>query len=109
MDVLAMRLVDSWTRIGLLMLCTMLIALGILIVRPRSQGRRIPDESGGSRRYFEETRKRADSVMGVLHGTEKVASETLCGDGDPGGMVGGRKKRGDEEDGLDVEDTCAVQ
>ncbi|KAL5399912.1 hypothetical protein PMIN06_002628 [Paraphaeosphaeria minitans] len=111
MDVLATRLVDSWARIGILLLGMLLVALGLLMVRPRAQGRRIPDESHRHRhqhQHLKEHRGRADSALGMLSGTRMDAAAGTVMDAEMGEKTG-RSKRGVEGDGLDVEDTCVVQ
>lgn len=108
-DRLAMRLVESWTRIGLLLLFGVLVAVGAMVVRPRRQGRRIQGAFTQMQYYDKYSRewgygaRQAPPEMDI--GAVIASSEDAEG--------GGRKNRvsrwGDGDDGLDVEDTCALQ
>jgi hypothetical protein len=104
MDVLATRLMDSWARIGALLLLTTFVALGVLIVRPRSQGRRIGNEPSISQHWFSSHRKRR-----TLSNTESGAVAGSFKDAELGAKMGRRSSRLDGDNGLDVEDMCVLQ
>lgn len=102
-DVLCRRLVESWTRIGLLFLLTGLIALGILMTRPKRRGRCVGDRSRKSGLRSAENNTEQDRAQGGLSAT---SSKDACGDAE---MKRRRGRENSDDWGLDVEDTCITQ
>lgn len=108
-DVLCHRLVESWARIALLLLLASLVGLGILIIRPRRQGRRIGNEPMPSQRLSRNSRNRWDCVLQILG---KMDISTVTGSFKNAGMSAKMSKRHrweQMEDILEVEDTCVLQ
>jgi hypothetical protein len=102
--VLTMRLVDLWARIGVLLLLTTLVALGVLIIRPRPQGRRIGNEAATSQHWFSNQRERrtfSNTELGAVVGSFKDAEMYT--------KMERRDSRVNGNYGLDVEDTCILQ
>lgn len=109
--VLGRRLVESWTRIGLLLLFASLVGLGILVVRPRRQGRRMGIGSTLTSRNTDEVLRHDDKGPwdGAQRGMESDGVSGSPNEASMGVQMGGKARRREEDDWLDVEDTCVLQ